>query len=279
MTSIRAIGASAGDDAPLPSSAWSVFSKTASALPGFAVSFEGAFIEGVGAKQDAVLVLVFDVRNLAYAKRLVARHTSNAWKSYADSSLAEFCGSFGNGIDRFAIRIALDELDAQKVKGINHRVLVFEFAVCCDIGGWRFWDNRYGLNHCVVIHLAPCKVASAPKIPFPLLPIQASNTLPAQDSNTLPATVTAETTNSTSATVPIITLSQPDNIHSEPWNLELDMELRQRAKAAKAAKRDPAMDFNNQKNKFDPALPPAIRLLIYVCIFFFSCSVLRKLLS
>ncbi|KAJ3075820.1 Protein phosphatase 1 regulatory subunit 3D, partial [Podochytrium sp. JEL0797] len=108
------------------------------------------------------LTLTVLVRNLAYAKRVFVRYTTNAWRTQHD-----VVAQFGSvvmpgvegypGLDRFTVTLGMEEAEFQapeadvEVKvlqgGTERCGVVIEMAVCVEMNGCAYWDNNSGVNH------------------------------------------------------------------------------------------------------------------------------------
>lgn len=92
------------------------------------------------------------VKNLAYAKKVGIRYTSDGWQTWKDVD-GDYCGS-EKGLDRFRVQ--------------SYAVVApeIEFAVYYTVNGQTYWDNNKGLNYRVsqddmCIYPAPVQLLDA----------------------------------------------------------------------------------------------------------------------
>ncbi|KAJ3392654.1 60S ribosomal protein L9 [Entophlyctis sp. JEL0112] len=152
-------------NAPL---SWSILSTTSHSLlqpitltPSSPVIFESVKIASSAYPQSnspVSLRLHILVQNLHYEKAISVVYTSNSWKSNSLSGLARYDSSLGNGVDsanlkehRFLLDLECDTSFGSNIVGSIDRIVSFEFAIKCVMGGVEFWDNRGGMNHLVML--------------------------------------------------------------------------------------------------------------------------------
>ncbi|KAI9353030.1 hypothetical protein DFJ73DRAFT_959325 [Zopfochytrium polystomum] len=119
---------------------------------------------GGGSAAEATLVLTLLVRNVAYDKRPVCVYTRDGWQSppaWASDGgrfvqSVSVSGGGTVGVDRFELCVGPLAVAGAPQGGPGRgagapAALRVEFAVGVEMDGQRYWDNREGRNHAVVV--------------------------------------------------------------------------------------------------------------------------------
>ena len=102
------------------------------------VCLENVFVHGL-----AVFGTI-RVKNLAFDKTVVVRHTSNDWKTQSDLQATYITGSSNGNMDRFSFTLIIPD-------GVQPGSRV-QFAVNFRSEAGDFWDNNDGRNYSISCH-------------------------------------------------------------------------------------------------------------------------------
>ncbi|KAJ3161585.1 Protein phosphatase 1 regulatory subunit 3E, partial [Irineochytrium annulatum] len=142
--------------APPPPKHWALLSRSTPATntafsSGANVCLDAVRLDDTTDPSNPSLSGAILVRNLAFSKRVLVRHTSDNWSTFYDLP-ATFAGTVVPtmagfvGIDRFTFRLPVGQppLTAPGALPPTREVVL---AVSCTMDGREHWDNNAGANH------------------------------------------------------------------------------------------------------------------------------------